>query len=63
MKAELLGSLGKALLKGCLWMGESDGIPEGGQDEVSQQLRLPHQWHPMAAKAHNQEIHSICYYL
>jgi len=33
MKVELEGSLRKALLKGCLWMGEN----EGGQDEDSQQ--------------------------
>jgi len=32
-------------------MGESDGIPEGGQDEGNQQLRPPPQWHPVA-KAH-----------
>ena len=37
MKVELEGSIKKALLKGCLWMGESEGSPEGGQDEASEQ--------------------------
>jgi len=36
MKVELEGSLRKALLKRCLWMGESEGGSEGGQDEISQ---------------------------
>lgn len=39
MKVELEGSAKRALLKGCLWMGESEGSPEGGQDEGSQQPR------------------------
>lgn len=38
MKVELEGSLRKALLKGCLWMVESEGSLEGDQDEASQQL-------------------------
>jgi len=38
MKVELKSPLKKALLKGCLWMGEGEGIPDGGQDEASQQL-------------------------
>ena len=38
MKVELEGSAKRALLKGCLWMGEGEGIPDGGQDEASQQL-------------------------
>jgi hypothetical protein len=37
MKVELERSEKKALLKECLWMGESEGNPEGGQDEASQQ--------------------------
>jgi hypothetical protein len=38
MKVEFESLLKKALLKGCLWMGEGEGIPDGGQDEASQQL-------------------------
>lgn len=37
MKVELGSSHVKALLKGCLWMGEADGSSEGGQNETSQQ--------------------------
>ena len=37
MKVELESPLRKALSKGCLWVGESEGNPEGGQDEASQQ--------------------------
>ncbi len=40
MKVELEGSLRKALLKGCLWMGESEASSEGDQDEGSQQRTL-----------------------
>lgn len=43
MKVELEGPLRKALLKGCLWMGESDVCSEGGQDEASQQPILQQQ--------------------
>ena len=39
MKVELEGSIRKALLKECLWMGESEGNSEGGEDEASQQPR------------------------
>lgn len=38
MKVELESLLRKALLKGCLWMGESGGNSEGGEDEASKQL-------------------------
>jgi len=37
MKVKLQRLLKKALLKECLWMDESEGSPEGGQDEDSQQ--------------------------
>jgi len=37
MKVELEGSLKKALLKGCLWMSNSEEDSEGEQDEASQQ--------------------------
>lgn len=37
MKVGLWRSLGNAVLKGCLWMGEEDGCSGGGQDEVSRQ--------------------------
>lgn len=40
MKVELEGSLRKALLKGCLWMGESGENSEGGQDEAGQRPKL-----------------------
>ena len=44
MKVELKGSVRKALLKECLWMGESElNIEEGEQDEANQQPKLPHQ--------------------
>jgi hypothetical protein len=40
---ELEGTLGKALLKGCLWMGESQENSEGGQDEAGQQPKQKRQ--------------------
>jgi hypothetical protein len=40
MKVELQRLLKKALLKECLWMDESGGNSEGGEDEGSQQLTL-----------------------
>ena len=44
MKVELKSSHRKAMLKECLWMGESElSIEEGEQDEASQQPKLPHQ--------------------
>lgn len=47
MKVELEGSLRKAPLKGCLWMGESEVSPEGGQDEANQQLTASTECSPM----------------
>jgi len=43
MKVELQMPLGKALLKGRLWRGESEVSPEGEEDEASQQPTLHHQ--------------------
>ncbi|MEM2117638.1 MAG: hypothetical protein QW386_01290 [Candidatus Bathyarchaeia archaeon] len=38
---EIEGSLGKAVLKGCLWMNEDvEGSEEGGQSEARQQSKL-----------------------
>jgi len=57
----LEGSHKKALSKGCLWMGESDGGSEGGRDEASQQPG-PHQQHS-TAKTHDEEELSKFYHL
>jgi len=40
---ELEGTLEKALLKGCLWMGESQENSEGGQNEASQRHKQKRQ--------------------
>jgi len=54
MKVELESLLKKALLKGCLWMGENGGNSEGGEDEASQQLTLwQQQW--FTAKTYDEE--------
>jgi hypothetical protein len=62
MKVELESPLKKALLKGCLWMGENEGSPEGGQDEASQQHALS-QRRCSTAKAYDKEESSRVYYL
>jgi len=42
MKVELEGSLKKSLLKGCLWIAESEvSLKDGGHDEASQLRKLP----------------------
>jgi hypothetical protein len=44
MKVELRGSLGKTLLKECLWIGKSESsAKEGEQDETSKQTNLSYQ--------------------
>lgn len=60
MKVELESPLKKALLKGCLWMGENEGSPDGGQDEASQQPTLPQRL-CSTAKAYNEEISRVYY--
>ena len=62
MKVELFGSRKKALLKGCLWMGESEVDSEGGQDEASQQAKL---WRQRCSivKTDDKEEFSKFYYL
>jgi len=40
MKVELQRLLKKALLKECLWMDESEGNSEGGEDDANQQPRI-----------------------
>lgn len=62
MKVELESPLKKALLKGCLWMGENEGSPEGGQDEASQQPTLPERL-CFIAKIYDEEESSRFYYL
>ncbi|MBX5328016.1 MAG: hypothetical protein QHH18_01335 [Candidatus Bathyarchaeota archaeon] len=38
---EIEGTLGKAMLKGCLWMnGDTESSEEGEQSEASQQSKL-----------------------
>jgi len=62
MKVELESLLKKALLKGCLWMGENGGKSEGGEDEASQQLTLWQQrW--FNAKTYDEEWFPKSYYL
>jgi len=62
MKVELGSSHRKALVKGCLWMGENDGSSKGVEHEGEQQPRLPHQWHPIA-KTYGEKVLSRFYYL
>jgi hypothetical protein len=49
-EVELKGSRIRALLKGCLWVGENGGNSEGGLDEVSQQPKL---WSGFSTKSHS----------
>lgn len=52
--------LRKALSKGCLWMGESEGNLEGAQDEASQQLTPQRQRCP-TAKTYDEEFSKFRY--
>lgn len=61
MKVALEGSLRRALLKECLWMGENNVCSEGGQDEVYQQPTLQHQ-RCSSAKTYVKEQFSKFYY-
>jgi len=61
MKVGLESSLRKAPLKGCLWMGESDGGPEGGQDDVGQQPRLQHQRCIAAKTSDGKPLSKFCF--
>jgi len=63
MKVELEGSLGKAMLKECLWMGKSEVSPEEGeQDETSQKPTLRHE-PDSSAKTYDKEVFPKFYYL
>jgi len=60
MKVELESPLKRALLKGCLWMGENEGSPDGGQDEASQQPTLPQRL-CSTAKTYDEEVSRVYY--
>jgi hypothetical protein len=54
MKVELEGSLRKAMLKGCLWMNNSEEASEGEQDEASQQ-HAKHNCHRFKAESRSEK--------